>query len=356
MSSDVPQFYSRTRTARKIIVVDLGFLGDTVHLVPALWELKSGYPQAALHVLTSTVGAEVLRLAPCVDRAWALEMYAEKRTLRQQWQVLRALRRERFDVAFTFSASDRNLFTTALTGARWRLAHPWGRWHFYNSWLVRNWVPRQDLSRTVYEQRRRVLADCGVPLGPVRFDLKVDEASRDWAASRVPDYAMHISVNASKPTKEWPLEHYAAMLPAVWADHPDLRVLASGTAKPTERARLQALLAAVKDDRLQVLPENLSISQLAAILARCRLHLGPDSGVLHLAMALGVPSISFFREQPNYQAFLPVGPKHKVISMPCPCADGHDAPCERLGRAECLARIEPARAAALVHEQLLNWK
>ena len=356
MSSDASQFYSRTRAARKIIVVDLGFLGDTVHLVPALWELKSGYPQAKLHVLTSTVGAEVLRLAPCVDRAWALDMYRETRTLRQQWQVLRALRRERFDVALTFSASDRNLLTTALTGARWRAAQPWGRRHFYSHWLVPYWAPPQDPSRTVYEQRRQMLADCGLPLGPPRFDLEIDPVSRGWAAPHVPDFAMHLSVNASKPTKEWPLEHYAVLLPLVWAEQPKLQVLASGTAKPAERARLQALATAVKDERLRILPESLSIPQLAAVLERCRLHVGPDSGVLHLAMAVGVPTISFFREQPNYTAFLPVGPKHKVISMPCSCVDGREAPCERTGRAECFAKIEPARVAALVGEQLQEWK
>src|SRR5262252_132818 len=102
MASDPIHFYRETKGARKIIVVDLGFLGDTVHLVPALWEIKSGYPQAELHVLTSPVGAEVLRLAPCVARAWALEMDHEKRTVHQQWQILRGLRREHFDVAFNF--------------------------------------------------------------------------------------------------------------------------------------------------------------------------------------------------------------------------------------------------------------
>ena len=92
MSDDLANFYSKTRDARKVIVVDLGFLGDTVHLLPALHELKRNYSRAQLHVVTSTVGCEVLGLATCVDRAWAIEMSPHKRSLRQQWQVLRALR------------------------------------------------------------------------------------------------------------------------------------------------------------------------------------------------------------------------------------------------------------------------
>src|SRR5215510_4185007 len=106
MPSELAHFYSRTRDARKVIVVDLGFLGDTVHLVPALWELKRNYTAAKLHVLTSTVGQDFLKLAPCVDRVWGIEMYSETRTLREQWDAISALRRERFDVAFNFSGAD----------------------------------------------------------------------------------------------------------------------------------------------------------------------------------------------------------------------------------------------------------
>src|SRR2546430_6203518 len=91
MSADLAKFYSKTRDARKVIVVDLGFLGDTVHLLPALHELKRNYSRAELHVMTSRVGCEVLGLVSCVDRAWTIEMSRHKRSLRQQWQVLRAL-------------------------------------------------------------------------------------------------------------------------------------------------------------------------------------------------------------------------------------------------------------------------
>src|SRR5260370_1227584 len=164
MSSDPAHFYSRTRNARKIIVVDLGFLGDTIHLVPALWELRRNYPRAALHVLTSPVGAELLRLVACVERAWAIEMYPEKRTLRQQWQVVRELRREKFDVAFNLNGADRTIFFTALTGAPWRAAYPGGRWHFWNPLLVPVWTPRQEATQPVFEQRRQVLAACGMAL------------------------------------------------------------------------------------------------------------------------------------------------------------------------------------------------
>lgn len=46
----------------KIVVVDLGFLGDTVHLVPALWQIHCQFPAASLQVVTTPVGGAVLSM------------------------------------------------------------------------------------------------------------------------------------------------------------------------------------------------------------------------------------------------------------------------------------------------------
>jgi ADP-heptose:LPS heptosyltransferase len=352
MSSDPAHFYSTTRKARKIIVVDLGFLGDTIHLVPALWELKRGYPQAALHVLTSPVGAEVLRMVACVEHPWIVEMEAKKRTLRQQWRVVRDLRRERFEVAFNLNGADRTIVFTALTGALWRVAYPGGRWHFWNSWLVPTWTGRQDANRPVFEQRRQVLAVCGLELAPPRFDLKPDEESRRWAESIIAPGTIHLSINASKPTKECTVEFHTELLRRLWKQLPEIRVLATAAAQQRENQRLEALATQVRDSRLHALRDPLSIPRLAALLQRCRLHIGPDSGVLHLAVALNVPTISFFRDQGIPRPFMPAGPLDRVISAPCTCPDDRHAPCERSLRAKCLGQIDPAAVVGLVVEEL----
>jgi len=182
--------------------------------------------------------------------------------------------------------------------------------------------------------------------------LKIDDQSAGWAAGVVTGPAIHISPNSAKTTKEWPLEHYATLVRKIWTENPEVRVLVSGGKRERELERLKKLSASLEDLRLQLLPQSLSIPQLAGVLTRCRLHIGSDSGVLHLAVALDVPTISFLREQPHYNAFLPAGPRHRVLSMPCSCVDHRDAPCERLNRAECLARIAPSRVADVVREQL----
>jgi len=285
--STLRDFYSRSRAARKILVVDLGFLGDSVHLVPALWEIKRHYPAAELHTLSAPVGAEVLQLAACVDRPWAFPLTAPSPPWWRHWDLLLALRRERFDLGFNFSGADRTLFMTALTGAKWRVAVAGGRKHFWSHWLVREFAPRPNSELPVYEQRRQTLSACGLELASPRWDLRLPESAVRWAEARVPAAAVHFSINASTPLKEWPLEHWIELAKHLLARKPSGRIIATGSANAREQERLRSLAAGVGDDRLTVLPAGTSIAELAAALQRCRLHAGADSGVLHLAMALG---------------------------------------------------------------------
>jgi ADP-heptose:LPS heptosyltransferase len=341
-------FYERTRTARKVIVVDFGFLGDTLHLVPALWEIKRHYPDAPLHVLTSPLGAEVLRMAPCVDRVWPLEIHPERRRLTEQFAVVRALRREKFEVAFSLSGSDRATIFTGLSGARHRVGQLGRRQHFWNRWLIQDWAPPPERDVTVWERHRRTLVACGFALQSPRFDLRVDADSAKWAEPLAPRGAVHLSINSANPLKEWPLENYAETLRAVWQAEPKLPVVVSAGANDREQERLRKFIALINDTRLLTLPGKPGIAQLAAVVQRCRLHVGPDSGVVHLAVALGVPTISFFREQGAYKCWLPVGTLHHALTAPCVCIDHHSGTCEARGQAECLEKILPVQVAMLI--------
>ena len=272
MLANPANFYERTRAARKVIVVDLGFLGDTVHLVPALWELKRNYPAAALHVLTSWVGAQVLELAPCVEtrvghRAGPREAHAPPavadtaraapRTLRRCVQLQWCRPHRLYDRAH------RRALAGGTSGARW---------HFWNPWLVPTWVARQNPDLIVFEQRRQVLAACGLKLGAPRWDLALSETVRRWSESLVRMPAVHFSINASSPLKEWPVESWVELARRLLAEDPDLQIVATSSANAREQARLKAFVAGAGSQRLVALSPGLPIAKLAAVLQRCQLH------------------------------------------------------------------------------------
>src|SRR3954471_18486696 len=151
MAFPLNEFYQRTKSARRIVVVDFGFLGDSVHLIPALCEIKRNYPQAELHTVSANVGAEVLKMVPCVDKAWGVSL-SPPPPLKGSINFQRQLRDQKFDLAINFSGSDRTIFVTAFTGAKWRVGQQGAREHFWAKWLIPHWVPRQTNDVIVSEQ------------------------------------------------------------------------------------------------------------------------------------------------------------------------------------------------------------
>jgi len=351
MSSAPAHVYNETRNARKVIVVALGFLGDSVHLIPALWEVKRNYPTAELHVAATPLGCEVLRLVPCVQRVWPVARNPKRSNWRGDWQTVKALRRERFDLAINLSSSDRTILWTALTGARRRVAHTGPRTPFWRTWLIPHWVPRQPPGMPIAEQHRQVLAACGLNLSAPRWEFVLPEAATLKAASLSSAGAVHLSISASTPLKEWPLANWIELAQRLLSADPQLRLLATASSQAREQARVEALARAVGSERLQTL-SGLSLAELAALLRRCRLHVGADSGVLHLAVLVGLPTVSLFRAYHDASSWTPLGSRHRVFLAPCVCVNQKVQPCAARGIAECLERVTVAEIESAVGQQL----
>lgn len=167
------------------------------------------------------------------------------------------------------------------------------------------------------------------------------EKARESVAANIPANAIHLSINASTPLKEWPLDNWAELARMILESDPAVQLVATAAASPRESDRLDRLGDNVPEARLLCLP-GLNIGQLAALLQRCRLHLGADSGVLHLAAALGVSTFTLFRKYPGLKEWLPpAGVQHKYLAAGCPCLDSGRNRCQARGRAECLAAISP---------------
>ncbi|MCW5558405.1 MAG: glycosyltransferase family 9 protein [Verrucomicrobiae bacterium] len=353
MAADPSTLYERTRDARRILVVDLGFLGDSVHLVPACWDLKRHYPEARIETLSAPVGGELLAMAPCVDRAWIYPLGNPSPPWWRHLGILREIRRQRFDLALSFGAADRAVFITALSGARHRVVHNRGRKHFYNPWILPHWVPLQPRDRSILEQRRGVLSAMGLTPGPVRFDLRIPDADRAWAAAELPERVIHVSPSASHALKEWPIEHWCALVPQL-AARSGAVLVATGDGSARERERLQRL-ADSAGPRAKIFGERLSLARLAALLERSALHVGADSGVTHLAAALGVRTVTVYREYDGRTEWSPPGANHRQCVVDCACiASTRPGPeCAGPQRAACLARITPDQ---LLAECVTAWR
>jgi ADP-heptose:LPS heptosyltransferase len=183
-----------------------------------------------------------------------------------------------------------------------------------------------------------VLAAAGMTLETARFDLRLPESARESVAANIPANSIHLSINASTPLKEWPLGHWIELARMLLDSDPSVQLVATAAANPRETQQLNHLAEAVPDTRLLCL-DGLSIGHLAALLQRCRLHFGGDSGVLHLAVALGIPTFTIFRKSAGLKEWLPPGFQNKFLAAGCPCADEGRDRCTAKGKAACLESI-----------------
>src|SRR6184192_3594702 len=81
-------FLERTRDAKKVMVLDLGFLGDTIHTLPALWLIRQGYPQAKLHFAVEEHVTSLLECVPWVDRVWGYPRFPKHATLARNLRMI----------------------------------------------------------------------------------------------------------------------------------------------------------------------------------------------------------------------------------------------------------------------------
>ena len=335
---------------KKVLWVDLGFLGDTVHSIPAIRAMaKAG---VRVDVMTTQVGSELLALVPEVHRTWVVPL---KKPSPPPWKslgMILEIRREKYDAAVSPVGSDRNLFCTSACGARERVAHLTGKSSFLARVGLTRKLPPRDRAQPVFSQRLAILSDLGWTGGDPGWSWAISAEDRTWAQKIVPRPSLHLSVNAaSTPLNEWLLDDWAITLRGLWEKRPDLHVFASGTGSERESARLGDLHALVQDPRLNILPGRLSVGRLAALLLSAELHLGLDSGVLHLAMSLGKPTVSLFRDSVGRPGWAPRGPSHRVLVRPCDCQTTGRVDCEG-NRARCLSGIKPAEVVQAMLEAL----
>ena len=323
---------------KKVLVVDLGFLGDTVHSIPAVRALaQSG---ALVDVMTTPVGSELFGLVPEVNRSWIIPLRKPSPPPWRHFSTLLAIRAEKYGAALTFSGSDRNLFCAAFSGAGERIAViSRQRWWLPLLRLTRKLSPGSH-SSPLFEQRLDTLQKLG---------WSGDAPGWSWSTFRSgnsapPSNAVYLSVSAfGSIHKEWPLKFWAEAIRLVLKARPATNFIVGYANSSREKNRAQNLAEFTGSPQLQILNQAISLTELASLLHKVDLFAGLDSGVLHLAMAMGKPTVSVFRDYQRSQEWVPRGIDHKVVKRPCECDLQKRNLCGQ--EAMCLVAIPPQEVA-----------
>lgn len=284
-----------------ILFIKTSSLGDVIHHMPALTEARKARPDAAFTWLVEEAFAPLVRLHPAAAhvvsvawRRWRNSLYAPG-TLGEVASSLRAIRAPRYDEI----VDSQGLLRSAIIA---RLAH--GRRHGYDAASIREplaamfYDVRHSVSRDLHAvERNRILSGMALGYAPQGApDFGLDRAALAGAGK---PYAVLLHATA-RTEKQWPEESWIALGGTLGRDGIEL-VLPWGT--EPERLRAERIAAGLTGARV---PQRASLDAVARLIAGAQFVVGVDTGLLHLAAALGVPLVAIFAgSQPHLTG--PVG-------------------------------------------------
>jgi ADP-heptose:LPS heptosyltransferase len=352
-TADAENFFARVRTAKKIMVLDLGFLGDTVHLLPALWQVRQSCPRAELHATVASHITSLMDCAPWVDRVWGYMRYPRHATLRENLEMVSRLRREKFDTVINLNGSDRSSWLTFFSGAPERLGRvPDDGGPLFWKRMFTAHVSHPFAEEPVYIQRCRCLEKAGFPPMPMEFHAQINPV--ELRAAEISDIDrgtyFHLSPFTTADSKELSPEQIVELIAALAEKFPEKKFALSCAPTEREKKKMAGLLALLPQKPWRVFAGNLTLTQLAAVIQHSALHFCGDTGPFHLAVMTNTPTVAWFWPNPGIRQWLPnTGPFKAIVGVQEPGAQflGKIATADLVAAAKTLmgggAGFQPAR-------------
>jgi heptosyltransferase-1 len=272
-----------------LLFIKTSSLGDVIHHMPALTEARAARPDLSFAWMVEEAFAPLVRLHPAVNtvvpvawRRWRKSLYAPA-TIAEIARNVRDIRSKVYDVI----VDTQGLLRTGILS---RIAR--GPRHGYDSSSIREplasafYDVRHKVSREQHAiERNRILSGLALgytPQGAPNFGL-------DRARFRATGTSYAVLLHATaRVEKEWPVENWIALGRSIQKQGVEV-ALPWGT--PVERARSERIAAALPGARV---PVRAPLDQVARLIGGAQCVVGVDTGLLHLAAALGVPLVAIF--------------------------------------------------------------
>ena len=271
-----------------ICIVMMSAVGDAVHVLPVINAIKRDRPAARITWVLQPAPASLVRGHPAVDEIITFE---RGRGWRAFADVRRELRQRRFDLLLDLQVYLKAGLVTALSGAPVRLGFDRARARDFN-WLFTNRRIRVNPVQHVQDQYFEFLEELGIPPEPIEWRLgpwdDEREWQRDWVARVGRSYAA-IVVGTSKPDKDWIPERWAAVCDMLETGY-GLRAVLVGGESTREIAAAARISSLAQQSPLSELGSGLR--RLVSILDSAAVVLAPDTGPLHMSVALDRPVVS----------------------------------------------------------------
>ena len=338
---------------RRVLVVRLRSIGDTVLSTPSLYALRRFLPDAEIDLLLEDWVAPLVDGNPDATRVLSVRRESTAARLR----LVRRLRAARYDVAFNLHGGSTAALLTRASGAPHRVGYESYRFSKLHNHAA---PPATDLWRQAkthsVEQQLGLLGWAGVPVSDrpatrlcVTHEADAHITRRLGAAGMCASQPFALFHPAAAfDSKRWDARNFARVADAL--DARGLSVVA--VAAPGETEVVKAFAASAGKARVTSF-NDLSLPEVVALAARARLFVGNDSGIAHIAAAVRTPSVVVFGSS-NVAHWQPwTDAPAEVVREEMPCAPCAGYTCGEFAEAQCIRRVTVERVNGAV-ERVLN--
>ena len=319
-----------------------------VLLTPALRALKHAYPESNLTLLLRPLVADLMETHPYVDTC--IVDTKSRGRFRSLVGLIRQIHRAAFDVAVVLHpTSFRNALVPFLAGVPIRVGTEVnGRGRLLTASC------KDDTSvHEVYRYLRVLrLLDIGPVLDSLEFwhtdtDRRMIQVLLDVEGVSLTDRLIALNLGTTWRTKQWDPTNFAAVIQQIAHLVPDARIVLTGSSN--ELALVEALPTSLPTINLV---GKTSILQLAALLERCEICLTCDSGPMHIAAAVGTPTVALFGPTDPVR-HKPYGTGHTTIEKPVECRPCYKRTCHRQDAPYlCMTEINPTEVIKVLETKL----
>ncbi|MBI3017805.1 MAG: lipopolysaccharide heptosyltransferase II, partial [Deltaproteobacteria bacterium] len=345
----VETYYSKEQMVKKtehlylemtqphILVTKLTSLGDVILISASLRALKQKFPNSNITLLTDLACREVIEPCPYIDTI----LYTSKKNLRQSfWKLIQQLKHQNFDVSIDFQ----NTFWTHLLVFLAKIPHRYGYGRKYG-WLFLNHIA-QNYPLSPVEHQFEILKLLEMTPNNSKLEFWVTEEDRKslLQKSQLEKLDIHqpfsiIHLGASWSTKQWKASHIAQFCTHLYkkANKENLNIVLTGLEKDLEfekEIRKQTPIP------LFSLVGKTTLRELGALIEKCQSFVSPDSAPLHIAAALGKPTLALFGPTES-QKHRPPNDKLLILQEKIDCGPCYKPTCSHHS---CMVRLTPSRA------------
>lgn len=337
---------------KRVLVVKLRSIGDTVLATPSLIALRRALPNAQIDVLLEDWVAPLLKDFDQIDKVIVL-----KKGLKAKLKTALEIRKRRYDVAFNLHGGTTATFLIAASRAKHRVAYREVSYNFLYNHLLSS---ASDFWKTTTthsaEQQLALLGFVGIDVSDKpKSQLSVSNKAEESLLKKLKQNILFeedrkialIHPAATLGTKRWSAKKFAIVsdffykkgfMPIAVANKDELKILVELNNSAQEPILTYS---------------DLSLPEIIALASKASIFVGNDSGIAHIAAAVQTPCVVIFGSS-NVNHWHPwTNAPNRVVLNKMPCQPCHGYYCEKFNKPRCILEIHPEKVIEAI-EQLLQ--